>query len=539
MSEQNMTLAEKILSLVENEMKIYRAGYDRGKEEGGGSFDGAIAAGDGEDSIIANDIINNVARTVLASAFGNACAAGAFGFKIKSLLLDEENNMATYVIEYDEGGVVKDHLIDLARYSAAGDQLTASVIYSNNYDLCGNVIEVNLEYAEGQGAIVIDNVPQTIKGTGKELVPESDGKWTADNSINTIRIFEHPELGNVDVGTAAFAAGMNSKALAEMAIALGYGAVAAGRCGMAVNRGTLAVWGAFAANEYSKALNLAASAFGRYTQALGEASFSRGISTRAIGHGSDASGNHTEARGGASHAGGSYTVADEYAQTAIGLYNKPEPTAMLIVGNGTAEKRSNCFTTGTKDGVAYISIGNAGLTVNTDACEDLDVWECVGDGTGREYYQQTTIDGVLTVKVARSISTKHNADTSQVSGATVYPGTIWGGWSLITGGIGEAVLIIMDNADTSKTTTVKYTATADDNVVAVVGGYEKMGADRRYCRYHFNISDYTALPLDSNPCQTYDFSGKNVRIHIGFIPKADPECEPIIIWTRNVNIAKA
>lgn len=519
-----------------------------------------VKSGEAEHSVIANDIENNIARSPHSTAVGVNTQAGAKGYKISRLLSYQlADGTSLFMVrlynKYEEGHSDAANRIAAALNDATskGKDMMCSIICKSHHDLCAKVVNLGVHPSSGQIQLTVSNLPTNIYGEFVPLCDETDPAWTPTNSINTIRFPDYPELGDIDIGEGSFAEGLGTQAIAEYCHAEGYGSKAVGRASHAEGRGTLAVWGSHSEGQYTQALNLSTHAEGQHSKALGESSHAEGITTKAIGAGSHSEGNHTEARGGGSHAGGNYTVADEDYQYAIGEYNRPESTAGFIVGNGKVENgvtiRSNAFAAGTKDGVAYVSVGDAELNINADACADLDVWECVGDKSNREYYKRSTIGGIMTVSIARHISTFSNADVSQVDGATIRANsTVWSGWTLMTGGVGEAVLIMEEIDDngkfTGRTTTVRCPVTEKDSGVPTNSGVlkkypdsVKCGEDRAYCRYSFSISDFTKMPVDSDTSQTYNFSGKDVRMHIGVIPRADANAPMIKLWTRRVKIA--
>lgn len=66
--------------------------------------------------------------------------------------------------------------------------------------------------------------------------------------------------------------------------------------------------------------------------------------------------------------GGLDTIASATAQTALGKYNTEEPTALLIIGNGTSDtERSNLFSVGVdENGVAYMTLGGTTITFDNE-----------------------------------------------------------------------------------------------------------------------------------------------------------------------------
>ncbi len=81
--------------------------------------------------------------------------------------------------------------------------------------------------------------------------------------------------------------------------------------------------------------------------ASGNGAHAEGISTNALANGAHAEGYLTTASANYSYAGGKVTIANQEAMTAIGKYNKiydaTDISTLFVVGNGTANRKSNAF----------------------------------------------------------------------------------------------------------------------------------------------------------------------------------------------------
>ena len=110
-----------------------------------------------------------------------------------------------------------------------------------------------------------------------------------------------------------------------------------------------------------------AEGFGTY--ATGNYSHAEGYNTTASGADSHSEGYLTEANASYSHAGGKGTVvhADAEAQTAIGEYNivDTDNDYAFIVGNGTAQERSNAFAVPKTGGITLFNESNP-INLNSD-----------------------------------------------------------------------------------------------------------------------------------------------------------------------------
>jgi hypothetical protein len=269
-----------------------------------------VEVGEGENSLIANDVAEdsesrNIATSKNSSAFGTGSRAGSKGFKLATLTKDVDANTATYGIAHKstEDDIIDEQLAELQTILGGGTEILVSIMYNSNFDLCGKITKIEVRKESLMSYITIDNIPQQSDGSAQDLIPNADPL----SATNTLRLYQYPQFGTIDVGNGAFASG-GGQALAPYAHAEGY-SKAIGKFSHAEGRSTLAVWGSHSEGQYTKALNLSSHAEGQHTQALGESSHAEGDHTVAESAVSHAEGSHTRTAGGAAHAEGYYTEA--------------------------------------------------------------------------------------------------------------------------------------------------------------------------------------------------------------------------------------
>lgn len=145
-------------------------------------------------------------------------------------------------------------------------------------------------------------------------------------------IIEHPELGDMILGTGAHAEGYSTLAHAIGAHAEGYNTKAVGKYGHAEGNSTIAGY--------------AAHSEGRYSKATGVESHAEGFDTLATGLSSHAEGRNTAAKGIAAHAEGFNTLAQSDFQHVGGRWNVIDYNNKYveIIGNGPdGNNRSNAY----------------------------------------------------------------------------------------------------------------------------------------------------------------------------------------------------
>lgn len=144
------------------------------------------------------------------------------------------------------------------------------------------------------------------------------------DTYHTFWISGRPDLGDIIIGSNAFAEGLENKAQNEGAHVEGYDNIASGKYSHAENR----------SNEAS---GYCSSVRGRFNKANGFCSSVDGEYNEANGDDAYAKGNKTKANGQYSSSEGLGTIADGWAQHVQGVYNSPDPNMAHIVGKGFSD----------------------------------------------------------------------------------------------------------------------------------------------------------------------------------------------------------
>ena len=271
---------------------------------------------------------------------------------------------ATSTILLDDGTEKENCLVlRLEGMASALSQFTEgnqiSFKWSNNFDLCCNVLKL-VECTDVYTDIAIDTIPHNFDASKAT----SGSLWIPSN----------PEIGNIQLGTAAHAEGYATKAVQLASHTEGYNTIAAGRYAHAEGNSTIAVYAAHAEGNSTKALGQeshaeghgtnatgigahseggATVAEGKYshaegenTQATGYRAHTEGFKTKASGKGAHAEGFTTEAQGENSHAEGWETKALGMASHAEGISTTAEVLYSHAEGNGTNAKGQSSHTEG-------------------------------------------------------------------------------------------------------------------------------------------------------------------------------------------------
>ena len=195
----------------------------------------------------------------------------------------------------------------------------------------------------------------SVKKLAYELLPDqllSDLKEMMEklsSQIKSLRIdpvfsgsFSQNRKPNTDIGIASHAEGDNT---------------------------TASGFGSHAEGGSTTASGIVSHAEGGDTTASGDQSHAEGSNTTASGFGSHAEGDHTAASGDQSHAEGSNTIASADYQHVEGTYNIDDGAngdKLHIVGNGTAERRSNAHTLDKSGNAWYAGDVYVGSTSGTN-----------------------------------------------------------------------------------------------------------------------------------------------------------------------------
>ena len=182
--------------------------------------------------------------------------------------------------------------------------------------------------------------------------------------------FSQNRMPGTDIGADSHAEGHNTTASGKNSHAEGRSTTASGAESHAEGYSTTAS----GSRSHAEGRNTIASEFGSHaegtsTTASGESSHAEGCNTTASGFGSHAEGYSTTASGESSHAEGVWTVASASAQHVEGIYNIDDGAngdKLHIVGNGTAERRSNAHTLDKSGNAWYAGDVYVGSTSGTN-----------------------------------------------------------------------------------------------------------------------------------------------------------------------------
>lgn len=191
------------------------------------------------------------------------------------------------------------------------------------------------EYYEVGTIVDISSMPNTIIGGGYSTTsPKTDlEKALIPSTDSYLLILGCPELGDVELGLAAFAEGVDTRAQH-------FGSHAEGVSSIAVGQGA-----------HAEGILTRAGHFGAHAE---------GFSTMAAGKYSHAGGSESQASGDNSFAHGEKVIASVKNQSVVGQYNKEDPDALLIVGNGTDDNhRHNAMAIKKNGDIVAPNIANA------------------------------------------------------------------------------------------------------------------------------------------------------------------------------------
>lgn len=206
----------------------------------------------------------------------------------------------------------------------------------------GNSTQATNNGAHAEGRASIASGKYSHAG-GEESIAEGAGSRAIGYKTKALGNYSHAEGNGTEVtkeGTNAHAEGLNTKATQQRAHAEGNNTTASG---------------------------YQAHAEGHTTVASGSASHAEGKETLASSYYAHAEGENTVAQHMGAHAEGLGTETSANYQHVSGKYNKPDSTALLVIGNGTSEEsRSNILTVDSEaQHLYYNSMKSALGTVGT------------------------------------------------------------------------------------------------------------------------------------------------------------------------------
>ena len=270
-----------------------------------------IVLGEGENSLIGNDVETNKALGAYSTASGEQTIAGGKGYKITyaGTVTDEDNNISVNNIGFEIGSLTEQEFLNTCNWQE-GDIFSVSVDEYYQWDFCGTLTGAP-RFDEGT---VYWSCITTDYGD-KKLSDLADPEFTSTH-ISVIYVPTKP-CGTITVGSHAHAEGYNTVAASRYAHAEGY-QNQAGYCAHAEGQTTIAK----GLNSHSE---------GYKTKATGATSHAEGSQTQAIGDISHAEGYKTKSSGVRSHAEGYQTIAtginshsEGYDTEAIGSHSHAE-----------------------------------------------------------------------------------------------------------------------------------------------------------------------------------------------------------------------
>ena len=380
-------------------------------------FVGIIQEGNGENSIVGNDLENNKAYGNYTTAMGYDTSAGSNAFKIVDV------NVADKIIALSS-------VIGIKEILNSESAIQYSCQLSENYDLYGNIIAVD----EATNTIAVSNIPKEA--------------FDAENGVNILWIPSHPELGDGEtvIGTGALATGYSNKASQIGSFATGYNNIAAGKYALVAGNTNNAGYASAVFGQYNTGHQW--SLIGGYRNTVtapfafasgygntinGENASTLGINNTANGKASVAFGSNSKTTGESSFAGGANTQANGKMSLSFGCNSLADGSYSTAIGFGA---------TATKQGAVAIGWGaNAlndwstalGINTKTSAQRQLvcGTWNnidtnalfMVGNGTGN-YIKNTSStfnpnEDYYTLNSDGKTYTKQNIDAFE-SGVTYY-----------------------------------------------------------------------------------------------------------------------
>ncbi|MCP3698016.1 MAG: hypothetical protein GY920_05590 [Aliivibrio sp.] len=314
--------------------------------------DGDILRGNGDYSLIFNDMLTSDASGNYANAFGvKTLAEGDFSFATgqENRALGKTSFVTGFSNEADGDGSAAFGNTTRAGGTnsfVGGDGSNAD---GNNAFSFGGQTQASGDFSVAMGA--------SSNTTGDFSVVLGQGNSVAANHGVAIG------YGNyvTPTGLFSFAMGFESTASGALAIAIGNNAVASGESSLAIGGEN-----AIASGDYSFATGQNTTASGEYSVAMGEGATASGVTSTAMGGATTASNGHCVAMGKASTASGnvsfamgSQTQAIGDASTAMGDLTTASGNVSTAMGSGSTASGDNSLAIG----VSAQSTGNTSIAM--------------------------------------------------------------------------------------------------------------------------------------------------------------------------------
>lgn len=273
--------------------------------------------------------------------------SGAYGYKISSIVYNKTTNTTTVTTR---------------------STLEADVSYNG----CTFVLRNESYFYDPALTLTSDTGGTSVVIKGKI----SNERFYIDTCANSndvyISIIEHPEIGDVFIGTDAYAIGENNFAYDRAAFSTGRDNKSIGQYSTTFGRDNIASY--------------CGTAMGRRNKAIGDYSTTMGEEVIAKGSYSTAMNLHTEANGEASTAIGYYTSANGKYQFVAGANNIVDNNNKyaMIIGNGSGAIKSNALTVDWNGNLNVIG----DIYSNNENLKEIFIFE--GTISGIETYTFTT-----------------------------------------------------------------------------------------------------------------------------------------------------
>lgn len=308
---------------------------------------GPIVSGAQEKSAIFEGDNPYVALSKNSIALGSNVLAGGNAFRYISMNIDQEARATVFLVEND-----------VTNYFNL-DTLCTIFTFSE-YPSYDTPMSVTYDPVDNMTTIIFSGV----------AFDDSVIDLESDPYKQTIRIDGQPNYGNVEIGTAAVAFGIDTHAEGYASFATGRDNKALSAYAFAQGRDNIAYYCSHAEGRGNKALGAASHSEGGNTEALGTNAHSEGRGTKATGLYSHAEGENTQATNEAAHAEGYVakatahsahaeghtTIAGAIASHTEGIYTR---TGNYKKGDVTAHTNTGIGAFAHAEGNATIARGNS------------------------------------------------------------------------------------------------------------------------------------------------------------------------------------
>jgi hypothetical protein len=407
--------------------------------------DGDILRGDGDYSLVFNDMLTS-------DASGNY--ANAFGFTTQA----EGDSSAAFGNTTRAGGT---------NSFVGGDGSNAD---GNNAFSFGGQTQASGDFSVAMGA--------SSNTTGDFSVVLGQGNSVAANHGVAIGYANSV----APTGLFSFAMGFESTATGNTSIAIGNNAVASGESSLAIGGENIVASGnhSFASGENT-------TASGNNSLAIGVSAQSTGNTSIAMGNGSEASGNYsvsigqnTEASGTISLAMGNGSEASNTVSVAIG--NRVEASGAGAVALGQDTEASGDTSTAMGSATQASGIASTAMGLNTTASGDYST--AMGDGTTASGITSTAMGLNTTASGERSVAMGANTTASgdystALNNTTIASGSASFASGLITEASGPSSTAMGSNATASgdKSTAMGSNTTASGDTSTAMGKLSTASGD--------------------------------------------------------------